>query len=467
MSKLRIFIASSSEQKSNAAKIADSLAKSGHEPVRWWTSFDPGKYTLEVLIEQMRGCDAGIFYCVGDDQSSYRDNDTTIPRDNVIFELGLFVSSLGRRRCIFLWDQNDPKLRLPSDLLGLTALNANLDPDSLASEISENLKQSIEDEASGTEDQSCIHVHADKEVAPKASTGSIPSDWHQRALYCGSEGAKAWLAYTDEEYSKVHTQGDHNLDRNETIQALGTNEWRVFVSFGPGDARRDRYIVDTLQSRSNIVHYIPVDISDGLIHQAFKEIRNAGAIVPFGVVGDFEDRQGFIFQQINCFSQTPRLIGLLGNTLGNLDIGAEAFLDRVIKNLRPGDGLLLDIATRNTDWGFDPYKSGGYFDSDVRRRFIAQGIARQVKGLSAETILSEFEDRIRAKSVSAPDYAQQYVIYDVITQKTAFSLRVYKFNDFCEWLSKKPRVRLSWKQEYAYEGTPNSGSGLIRLERTE
>lgn len=65
--------------------------------------------------------DFAIFVCSPDDPISIRGEDKVAIRDNVLLELGLFIGSIGRDRCFFMYPLNEENLRLPTDLVGITA----------------------------------------------------------------------------------------------------------------------------------------------------------------------------------------------------------------------------------------------------------------------------------------------------------------------------------------------------------
>ena len=117
--KPRIFLGSSGQQ----AKLLDSLTR-GLEQVAdvepWTTVFNPGTSTLARLVELTREVDFAAFVFAQDDWTSQGDAaGQASPRDNVVFEAGLFGGVLGMRRT-FILHANGAKL--PSDLLGLTCV---------------------------------------------------------------------------------------------------------------------------------------------------------------------------------------------------------------------------------------------------------------------------------------------------------------------------------------------------------
>jgi hypothetical protein len=124
MDKPRIFLGSSGKQ----AKLLQALTR-GLEDVAhvdpWTTSFQPGTSTLERLLELTREVDFAAFVFARDDWTSSgvpaapAGVGQASPRDNVVFEAGLFGGVLGMRRTFILHASG---AKLPSDLLGLTCV---------------------------------------------------------------------------------------------------------------------------------------------------------------------------------------------------------------------------------------------------------------------------------------------------------------------------------------------------------
>ena len=121
MEKPRIFLGSSGKQEKLLQALTRGLEDIAHvQP--WTTSFNPGTTTLERLVELAQEVDFAAFVFARDDWTS---NDASpsaaqaSPRDNVVFEAGLFGGTLGMRRT-FILHANGAKL--PTDLLGLTSV---------------------------------------------------------------------------------------------------------------------------------------------------------------------------------------------------------------------------------------------------------------------------------------------------------------------------------------------------------
>jgi predicted nucleotide-binding protein len=81
--------------------------------------FPPGAYPLEVLEHEVDQADFGVAIAHPDDIVRSRGKESVTPRDNVIFELGFFMSRLGRKRTFLLVPQTDADLKLPSDFKGM------------------------------------------------------------------------------------------------------------------------------------------------------------------------------------------------------------------------------------------------------------------------------------------------------------------------------------------------------------
>lgn len=101
------------------------------EPTVWNQGvFEPSSSTLEDLTDLLERIDFGIFVFSPDDVSKIRKQKYLVARDNVIFEMGLFIGRLGKKRVFYIiprhrekFHRHREKFHLPSDLLGVTPLD--------------------------------------------------------------------------------------------------------------------------------------------------------------------------------------------------------------------------------------------------------------------------------------------------------------------------------------------------------
>src|SRR5918992_610991 len=150
MDKPRIFLGSSGKQAKLLQALTRGLQDVAHvEP--WTTSLTPGTSTLDRLVELAHEVDFAAFVFARDDWttgspavSPSSDTGQDSPRDNVVFEAGLFGGVLGMRRTFILHAHGS---KLPSDLLGLTSVR--YDPATSPAEmkaINLKLRKAIESE---------------------------------------------------------------------------------------------------------------------------------------------------------------------------------------------------------------------------------------------------------------------------------------------------------------------------------
>ncbi len=120
MRKPKLFIASSAESLSIAEAVNVNL---DHKfEVTIWTNgtFKLSSTVIEDLIEKSSTVDFALFIFTPDDIATIRSRKEHIVRDNVVFEMGLFVGAIGKDRSFFL-KPRDTEMHLPTDLLGVTA----------------------------------------------------------------------------------------------------------------------------------------------------------------------------------------------------------------------------------------------------------------------------------------------------------------------------------------------------------
>jgi Predicted nucleotide-binding protein containing TIR-like domain len=145
MNKPRIFLGSSGKQAKLLKAITRGLVDVADvEP--WTTTFNPGRSTLDRLVELSQEVDFAAFVFAQDDWTTTDASQSgeASPRDNVVFEAGLFGGALGIRRTFILHAHGS---KLPTDLLGLTSVR--YDPAAGPAEVramNQKLRKAIETE---------------------------------------------------------------------------------------------------------------------------------------------------------------------------------------------------------------------------------------------------------------------------------------------------------------------------------
>ncbi|MPZ61040.1 MAG: L-histidine N(alpha)-methyltransferase [Propionibacteriales bacterium] len=111
----------------------------------------------------------------------------------------------------------------------------------------------------------------------------------------------------------------------------------TLIELGSGSSEKTRLLLDALSETGMLRRFVPFDVSE----QALRKTADTAAVdYPHlgvhAVVGDFTDRLSV------PRSQGPRMVALLGSTIGNLLPDERArFLESVRASLEPGDWLLL------------------------------------------------------------------------------------------------------------------------------
>jgi len=117
-----LFIGSSTEQLQFAKAFARRFPADLGSVTLWSTGvFGASRFPIEDLEAQVKAADFALLVAGMDDEVTSRGIVSGAPRDNVIFELGLFMGALSRQRT-FILTPKGTSIKLPTDLLGITHL---------------------------------------------------------------------------------------------------------------------------------------------------------------------------------------------------------------------------------------------------------------------------------------------------------------------------------------------------------
>ena len=119
--RLTAFVASSSENLHIAHAIQENL-EAREIVVTCWDQSDSTSFVLDALTAELMRVDFGIFVFTPDDKTEIREASTRSVRDNVLFELGLFIGRFGRERAFIVTPRGHQDMRIPTDIRGLNLI---------------------------------------------------------------------------------------------------------------------------------------------------------------------------------------------------------------------------------------------------------------------------------------------------------------------------------------------------------
>lgn len=117
-----IFIGSTTESLPVAYQVEKAFLRKRFNARVWKDGvFGASNFPIEDLERELAYSDFAVMILSPDDIVLSRGKLASVPRDNVIFELGLFIGAISRRRT-FLVTPAGREVKLPTDLLGITTI---------------------------------------------------------------------------------------------------------------------------------------------------------------------------------------------------------------------------------------------------------------------------------------------------------------------------------------------------------
>jgi hypothetical protein len=119
MRKPRLFIASSAESLEIAEAVNVNLDHDLEVTIWKNGTFKLSSTTIDDLVEKSSSVDFALFIFAPDDIANIKSRQEHVVRDNVIFEMGLFIGAIGKTRS-FILKPRGVGMHLPTDLIGTT-----------------------------------------------------------------------------------------------------------------------------------------------------------------------------------------------------------------------------------------------------------------------------------------------------------------------------------------------------------
>jgi L-histidine N-alpha-methyltransferase len=158
------------------------------------------------------------------------------------------------------------------------------------------------------------------------------------------------------------------------------------VELGSGSSTKTRILLDAYQELGHPLHYLPIDISGGILEQSTHSLlKEYPTLHIHGIVSTYETA----LKHLNPSPLPNRMIGFIGSTLGNLKPeDCHAFFAHVVEALQPGDYFLLGVDLHKSKSILEP----AYDDSQgVTAAFNLNMLRHLNRSFAGNFDLSQFE----------------------------------------------------------------------------
>lgn len=110
-----VFLAYCSKSEAVAQSLIKLIGELGASVLPWQSDFVVGDSILDAIEDARSRCSCGVFLFSEDDPLQAPPGQS-VPRDNVVFEAGYFMSAKGQEQCLII---RNGEPRLPADIAGM------------------------------------------------------------------------------------------------------------------------------------------------------------------------------------------------------------------------------------------------------------------------------------------------------------------------------------------------------------
>lgn len=370
--------------------------------------------TLDGIEKALDGADFAAFILSPDDTAVIRGETTRVPRDNVLFELGVSFGRLPRERTFILApkESGSDQRTLP-DLLGITAIQYEREKDDRtsmanpASQLLEAIREIGPRSREGNDgslergDTSRIELIADGALHVFESRNGYGDELRKAVLkgqrvpakfqFAQPDGGRHWLRLCRSPNYQYFNNAKAHLGRSRTRlaekvhEAIGTTAIDL-VSMGSGDGSKDDLLLRALAAKlgdHEYVYYYPIDISDILLVETVRHMSQHGLdrkrfrCKP--VLGDFTNLHSL--RGITDYRPNANMFSVLGNALGSFD-ESDIFAS-IAGAMEPGDLVLIESNVGEPDDSVELLEDDAAYQWDLST-LDALGISRESCELSQD-----------------------------------------------------------------------------------